>query len=258
MSKSEELIERLITAAVSRDAGLTAAALVIFFYAGLGLAFPLALGWPTAGLVLANILGTLLAGLVVVSWIALQVQAKDRRHLVEWTTNLRLLTAEEFEWLVGEMFRREGWQVRERGRQDSPDGNIDLEITRDGDRALVQCKRWTAILVGVKEVRELGGTLMRGGVPTKMTGILVTLSDFTEAAIAEAQAIGLTLINGRVLYSRIEKVRRAELCEICHEPMILDRSVRGWWLRCRTAGCRGKRDLSAEPGRAIDFLIRPP
>jgi hypothetical protein len=48
---------------------------------------------------------------------------------MEWTSDLRSLSAEEFEWLVGEFFRREEWDVRETGRQDGPDGNVDLELT---------------------------------------------------------------------------------------------------------------------------------
>jgi hypothetical protein len=51
--------------------------------------------------------------------------------------------------------------------------------------------------------------------------------------------------------------RAAEPCPICATPMLLDRSSRGWWLRCpRWAnGCAGKRDLGAESGRAVDLLL---
>jgi HJR/Mrr/RecB family endonuclease len=256
MSKSNDLFERIFMAAVTRISGRTAAAVALLLYAGGGLALPLALHWSVALLVEANILGTMLAGLVSLGWLAAQVQARDRRHLVEWTTNLRLLTPEEFEWLVGEVFRREGWEVRETGRQDGPDGNIDLELIRDGQRAIVQCKRWT-IPVGVKEVREFGGTLMREALEGS-AGIFVTRSDFTEQAWAEGQMIGMTLVASRDLNSRIERVRRAEPCDICQEPMILARSSRGWWLRCVAGGCQGKRDLGSDPGRAVDLLTQSP
>jgi restriction system protein len=53
--------------------------------------------------------------------------------------DLRRLDAHEFEWLVGELFRREGWKVEERGRHDHPDGGIDLVVARGGERAVVQC-----------------------------------------------------------------------------------------------------------------------
>ena len=256
MSKLDDLFERILMA-VARSSGYTVAALALLFYGGGGLALPLALDWSALNLVAANFLGTMLAGLVIVGWIVVQLQARDRRHLVEWTTNLRLLTPSEFEWLVGEVFRREGWEVRETGRQDAPDGGIDLELTRDGQRMIVQCKRWTYKLVGVDEVRKFGGTLMREHLAGS-AGIFVTLRGFTEQARAEGQKIGMTLVDNRDLDSRIEKVRRAEPCDICQKPMILARSRRGWWLRCVAGGCQGKRDLGNDPGRAVDLLTQPP
>src|SRR5438445_343689 len=62
----------------------------------------------------------------------------------------------------------------------------------------------------------------------------------------------------RHLAERIDKVRRPQPCPICGQPMQLDRSPHGWWLRCVAAGCRGKRDLGAEPGRAVELLTQPP
>jgi restriction system protein len=184
------------------------------------------------------------------------LQAAARRNLLEWTTDLRLLSASEFEWLVGELLRREGWQVTETGREGEPDGNIDLRIVRHGQTRLVQCKRWDSRAVGVNEVRKLGGTLMREDLPGT-SGTLVTLSSFNDQAIAEADAIGLELVDGRALLHRIEHVRRPELCPSCGTPMLLDRSAHGWWLRCPrwSGGCSGKRDLDSEPGRAVGLLL---
>ncbi len=111
---------------VKRASGRAVAAVCVLLYAGLGLTLPLALGLPTSWLVSLNVLGTTLAGVVILAWFTARVQARDRRHLVEWTTDIRLLDAAEFEWLVGEVFRRDGWKVEETGRQDGPDGNVDL------------------------------------------------------------------------------------------------------------------------------------
>lgn len=193
---------------------------------------------------------------MIIGWLAQQVPS-HRRHLLDWTTHVRLLTSEEFEWLVGEVFRREGWKVQETGRQDAPDGNVDLRLTRDGERALVQCKRWTSHLVGVHEIRAFAGTLMREGF-TGDEGVFVTLSAFNRQAREEAGTIGMSLVNNRDLHMRMEKVRRVERCDICQQPMILDRSSRGWWLRCVAAGCKGKRDLGNDANRAIDLLTQRP
>ena len=256
VSKSDELLERAVLSVVSRVSGRTVTALALLLYPGVGLILPLSLHWSVTALVATNILGAAYAAVVSMGWLFLQMEARDRRHLIDWTTNLRLLSAEEFEWLVGELFRREGWKVEETGRQESPDGNIDLDLVRAGERKVVQCKRWGSWLVGVDEVRGFAGTLLREGLPGS-AGIFVTLSDFTKPARSEARATGIALVDNRDLNDRIEKARRVEPCPVCQAAMLLDRSARGWWLRCIAPRCAGKRDLSGDPGRAVEFLTRP-
>lgn len=236
---------------------LGVAMLTFSLYAGIGLALPLVFDWSKVWLIYANLIGAACGWIVTIFWLVSRLKARDRRHLIDWTTSLRLLTAEEFEWLVGEMFRREGWTVRETGRQDGPDGNIDLELTRKGKRAIVQCKRWTARQIGVDEVRNFAGALLREGLSGN-EGIFVTLSGFNEQARAEARKSKIEIIDNRDLHERIEKVRRNEPCNICGAPMMLDRSPRGWWFRCVATGCQGKRDLSNDPGRAVDLLTQAP
>jgi restriction system protein len=143
--------------------------------------------------------------------------------------------------------------VVERGRQDVADGNIDLDLRRGSDRRLVQCKRWTATWVGVDEIRKFAGTLAREKLPSS-AGIFVTLSDFTQQATAESKQLDMVLMNKRELHARIEKVRRVEPCPKCSSPMVLDRSVHGWWFRCTLPDCGGKRDLSKDAGRAIAMI----
>jgi hypothetical protein len=242
-------------ALVHRISGKTAAGLALLLYPGFGLVLPLALSFPTFWLVWANLLGTALAACVSLGWFVVQLDAAHRRHLMEWTSDLRLLDPTEFEWLVGEMFRREGWAVQETGRPDEPDGNIDLELSRDDERKIVQCKRWTAQIVGVDEIRRFLGTLMREKIPGE-GGIFVTLSRFGDQARQEAQQAGITLIDNRELHARIEKSQRPEPCPTCGAPMILSRSKHGWWFRCLANGCTGKRDLGSDPGRAVEFLTR--
>jgi len=104
--------------------------IALVFYPGIGLILPIALHWPTAALIDANVFAVIAAGLVSLAWFIAQLEAARRRYLVQWTTDLRLLMPDEFEWLVGETFAREGWTVRETGRQDGPDGNIDLKLVR--------------------------------------------------------------------------------------------------------------------------------
>lgn len=253
-SRTDLWMDRTLPVIFRRTPGWLVAAAVALLYGGVGLALPLSMHWRLLFLVEANVLASLFSALIAFIWFVVQMEGAVRRHLVEWTTELRHLDAREFEWLVGEVFRREGWRVTETGSQDGPDGNVDLDMVREGQRKIVQCKRWSAQLVGVDEVRKLGGTLLREGLPGK-AGVLVTLAGFTEQALAEGEKSGMTLVDGRQLYAKVERVRRPEPCPVCDRPMVLGRSERGWWFRCVASGCNGKRDLSADPGKAVDILL---
>lgn len=240
---------------VRRVSGRTVAVASLAFYPGLGLLLPLAVGADRSWFVALNLIGVAGAAVLSIGWLVAQVEQKDRRHLLEWTTDLRHLSAEEFEWLVGELFRREGWTVTETGSQDRGDGNVDLVLTKGTQRRVAQCKRWTANDVGVNQIRAFAGTLRRENVDS---GVFVTFSNFTETATSEADAARVELIDGRALFQRIERVRRPEPCPTCGSPMVLDRSQHGWWFRCVASGCTGKRNLDREPARAVELLTQLP
>lgn len=253
MGRGNELVEKALLRFVSRAPGWLVLSTALALYPGLALIVPLALGAQRPFLIEANCVGAVLATVVGVGWLMVRIQLLHRQHLVEWTTNLRLLDSAEFEWLVGELFRREGWKVAETGRTDGPDGNVDLELRRAGIRRIVQCKRWTSRAVGVSEVREFLGTLMRESLGGE-AGIFVTLSTYTDQARSEAREARLKLIDGSDLYGLIERHRTTEPCPLCQSPMRLDKSPFGWWFHCIQKGCSGKRDLGGEPERAVDLL----
>jgi hypothetical protein len=99
------------------------------------------------------------------------------------------------------------------------------------------------------------GTLLQKDGVTR-AGTFVTLSEFFEQARREAEEKGVELIDGKQLHERIEAARRTEPCPLCSSPMVLGRNEYGWWLRCTAAPCRGKKNLSDEPGRAVALLLR--
>jgi HJR/Mrr/RecB family endonuclease len=247
-------LDDVLTRTVGRLHPMRGAALALAVYIGLGVVLPVLLRPGRAGTIALGALGATWAVVVLLAALLAAQQAGHRRLLIEWTSDLRKLDPTEFEWLVGEVLRREGWSVVETGRRDRPDGNVDLRAERADNRMLVQCKRWASRPVGVDEVRKLAGTAS-GENPTDV--VLVTLSDFTADAIAEAPRLHVQLVDGRALLDRIERVRRSEPCPRCETPMILDRSLRGWWLRCpRFPQCEGKRDLAHEPGASVDLLLQ--
>lgn len=257
VGRGSDLAERAILRFVNRAPGWLVVAVALILYPGLALVLPLSLNVQRVFLVEANCVGAVLATVVGVGWLTVRIQQLHRRHLVEWTTNLRLLNSEEFEWLVGELLRREGWEVEETGQPDRPDGNIDLELRRFGVRRIVQCKRWASWRVDVDEIRKFLGTLMRESL-TADAGLFVTLSTLTEQARSEATAAGLQVIEGSELYALLERHKQPEPCPLCSAPMLLDKSPLGWWFRCVQNGCSGKRDLGDDPERAVELLTSYP
>jgi restriction system protein len=256
---------------ITRVMGRVPLAVALLFagvvYGGIGLALPLALHASAASLVGLNVIGATWAWTLTLGWLFPVIEARARRELLEQTTNLRLLSAREFEQLVGELLRREGWVVEEVGGHGKADGGIDLRVRRGDRRTLVQCKRWQSWQVGVEEVRQLAGAMLREGL-RRGSGMLVTLSDFSPAAAAEAKMIGIDLIAGPELVLRLENVGATDIlrndtrdlpygCPQCGTPMVLRHSRHGYWLSCpHYATDKGKLDLGTDPKLALERLIR--
>ncbi|MDP2400742.1 MAG: restriction endonuclease, partial [Actinomycetota bacterium] len=105
----------------------------------------------------------------------------DRQSGLE---SIRDLPWKQFEELLGEAYRRQGFTVFENPGKGA-DGGIDLTIKRGGERYLVQCKHWRTHKVGVKVVREMLGLVTAHGA----TGaIVVTSGVFTKEAVDFAAA----------------------------------------------------------------------
>ena len=240
---------------VGENSGCLAPALGAYL---LAIAIPMFLHWIPVWYGFGELAGISVAGFVGMACLLRVVREAKQRHLLDWASDLRRLDADEFEWFMSELFQREGYRVTKTGSQHRGDGNIDLILERDKERIIVQCKRWAARFVHPPEIREFAGTYPRHGDTTGR--IFVTLSDFTEEARKAAEVAGVTLTNGRDLIERFEKVRRTEPCPRCGTPMLLDRSIHGFWLRCPRyeSGCTGKRDLSPEAGRAVGLLLEQP
>lgn len=118
--------------------------------------------------------------------------------------SVRSLSWQEFERLLAEAFRREGYRVEHTGGN-GPDGGVDLRLYRDGLTDLVQCKHWKEKKVGVKTVRELRGVMAAEGAPR---GTVVTSGEFTGDAETFARSNGIRLIGGADLLRVIHAVQR--------------------------------------------------
>jgi restriction system protein len=192
-----------------------------------------------------------------------QIQASDVLDGMSWR---------EFELLVGEGFRLQGYQVVETGGGGA-DGGVDLVLTRPGksggEKFLVQCKQWRALKVGVDVVRELYGVMAARGATG---GFVVTSGRFTDDAISFASGRNVTLVDGPKLLGLIRQARagadqptprpdaakatrptadsgQATACPLCLKPMVRRTAKRGanaggeFWGCTGYPACRGTRPI---------------
>ena len=142
-----------------------------------------------------------------VSWIAtiglwLRYRSKLRHRFdhIQAVNDLLLLPPDEFEHFIAHLFRVKGNRATVVGGGGDHGVDILLE-SASGQRAIVQCKRWSDKWVGESVVRDFYGAMMHHGPDTK--GYLVTTSTFSEAAKDWAEGKPITLIDGERLAQAI-------------------------------------------------------
>jgi restriction system protein len=170
---------------------------------------------------------------------------------------------DQFELLVGEIFRREGYTVELSAALGADDG-IDLTLRRDTETILVQCKHWKTSRVATREMREFYGAMAASGAPR---GIFVTTGNFTRDAREFAESQGIELMDGAALEESVGEVARAgenlfdvaswveefsaqarifdPECPVCHGAMAIraNRASGAQFWGCRSyPRCPGKRD----------------
>lgn len=209
-----------------------------------------------------------LAGAGVSAW-----RRNERRQLMAEVGRSRTagvldgMSWRQFEQLVGEGFRLQGYRVAETGGG-GPDGGVDLVLTKGAEKFLVQCKQWRAFKVGVDVVRELYGVMAARGATG---GFVVTSGRFTDDAAAFARGRNVHLIDGTELHALIRRVQSATLappspaapiaeplpgtqgapsCPVCSRSMVTRTAKRGagagseFWGCSAYPSCRGTRPLA--------------
>lgn len=155
-----------------------------------------------------NTLLFLVCGLLLIAILAapsIQRARLDRRLILQSRDieDLYLLSPQQFESLVAAYFQQYGYTVERSGR--SGDHGVDLVVTtKNGDKWVVQCKRWKAS-VGEPIVRDLYGTMHHEGASR---AYLMTTGFFTPAASAWAQDKPITLYDGPGLIRLLHRVQR--------------------------------------------------
>lgn len=198
-----------------------------------------------------------MAGLVLLVWAAAQTVKRFDRKLLDHQRghdDIRNLSWQEFERLLCEAFRHQGYVVDPSGSS-SGDGGIDIRLQRAGQVSLVQCKHWKTWQVGVVIVRELLGVVTS---EKAHWGIIVTSGTFTADAIEFASKNHIQLIDGNELLKLIRSVQSSPttppasssqnpspvrspttmICPTCGGPMTLRTAKKGTNAGSQFYGCR--------------------
>lgn len=113
---------------------------------------------------------------------------------------LERLSWHDFEHLLAEYYRDQGWRVEYHAPPASLkqlEGAFDLRLYRGKETVIVQCKHWDAVQVELQEVNELLGTMLH---EAATRGVMVTRGGYS----AQARAVPrrqprLQLIDGDIL-----------------------------------------------------------
>lgn len=185
------------------------------------------------GQLLSNGIYTPLAWLALaVCWVGAATsyfKSRHRKTLLDTQTGLDSIAAmswREFELLVGEAFRRRGYQVEETGLGGA-DGGIDLILRKSGRTELVQCKQWQKRQVNAATVREMWGLVAHH----RADGVkIVCAGEFTRDASKFAEDKAIELINGNRLLELVQEVQapvngQSKLRKPRIEPIVTVRTV---------------------------------
>lgn len=177
----------------------------------------------------AGYLGTAVAMLFLLTAVLSFAERRRKKRLLDRQRNLdsiRDLHWRQFEELVAEAFRRDGYTVIENVGAGA-DGGVDIRLRKGGESYLVQCKNWRKQRIGVATVREMFGVL----VAESARGVFVVCSGtFTAEAVRFAKGKPIHLVDGDTLMEMVARVRRdeshgAHASNAHHEP--LDAQARG-------------------------------
>ena len=133
-------------------------------------------------------------------------KSKARNKLLDHQSSLETIRSmpwQEFELLVGEAFKRKGFEVKENGGGGA-DGGIDLVLNKNGKKSIVQCKRWKTFSIGVPLIRELYGVMTA---ERANDCIFVSSGNYTAEARLFAEGKPIWLIDGAELLDLVSSVQ---------------------------------------------------
>jgi restriction system protein len=173
--------------------------------------------------------------------------------------SLRDLPWKHFEDVLGEAYRRQGYEVKEM-LGSGADGGVDLLLRKNGNAIVVQCKRWRGKPVPVQVVRELYGVMID---QRASAAKVVATTTFTRDAVAFAKDKPIELVDSNALLRLVRDVQTTNgitirsdesdhltpNCPRCNTPMVMREARRGayagqkFWGCVSYPKCRGTRQL---------------
>lgn len=131
------------------------------------------------------------------------IKAYQKKALLNNQKNLstiRDLNWKDFEFMVAQAYRQQGYRVVENENK-GPDDGIDVLIEKEGNRYVVQCKQWRKNKVGVSIVREMFGVMHAVNAHGV---IIVTVGMFTQEARNFAHDKPIDLVEGKALAALVK------------------------------------------------------
>jgi restriction system protein len=176
---------------------------------------------------------------------------KRRQALVDQQTSLESLRAvpwKDFEFLVAEAYRRQGYDV-DFSLGKGADGGVDLVLRKAGRTSLVQCKQWKVFSVGAPVIREIFGLMTAERADE---AIIVTSGNFTAEAESFARRKPIQLVDGPRLLQLVRQVQTGAsvsntsmppetdappFCPFCGKAMVIRTARRGQNVGNKFWGC---------------------
>ncbi|NOT00900.1 MAG: restriction endonuclease [Phycisphaerales bacterium] len=161
------------------------------------------------GTAVNRLLGALFGGGVLFAWLMSMTARHARRANLDrqsGVASIRRMSWREFESLMAEAYRRQGFTVEERGGGGA-DGGVDILLRRNGETVVVQCKHWKAWKVGVRTVREVYGVMTAIGATR---AVIAACGAFTGDAVRFATGRPIELLDGESVWRLVQSVRSGD------------------------------------------------
>lgn len=126
----------------------------------------------------------------------LQNEWMDERHELD---RLKGLSPKEFEEYIGNIYSKLGYSTSIVGGRN--DGGVDVIAKKNGQKLLIQCKRYKSSTVSVHDVRDFYGAMANNLTDGK--GVFITTNIFSSEAEKFAEGKPIELLDGSRLLKLI-------------------------------------------------------